>query len=162
MPDVICNTSPLQYLFQLRQLDLLREMAGSIVVPPAVVKELAVGRQAGFHLPDVESLRWVAVRTPAGAVAERLVADLGPGETEVLMLALESPGAVVVLDDGLGRRVAQGLGVRFTGTLGVLLAAKRSGLISSICASLDRLQELGFRVSPHTRAVVLKRAGEAN
>jgi predicted nucleic acid-binding protein len=136
-------------------------MAGEVVVPPAVVNELAAGRQAGFQLPAVESFGWITVRTPRSAAAQRLAADLGPGETEVLMLALETPGAVAVLDDGLGRRVAEGIGVRFTGTLGILLAAKRSGRILSVRPILEQLQGLGFRVSPRTRDVVLKRAGEA-
>ncbi len=161
MPEVICNTSPLQYLFQLGRLDLLHEMAGTVVVPPAVVNELAVGRNAGFQLPVVESFEWITVRTPGGAAAARLVADLGPGETEVLMLALEMPGAVAVLDDGLGRRIAQAIGVRFTGTLGILLAAKRSGRILSVRPLMDQLQGLGFRLSPRTRGIVLSRAGEA-
>jgi uncharacterized protein len=161
LPEVICNTSPLQYLFQLARLDLLHEMAGRIVIPPAVVRELTIGKQAGFQLPTVESFEWISVRTPSGTTAERLVADLGPGEAEVLMLALENPDALAVLDDGLGRRVARAVGVPFTGTLGILLAAKRAGQIPSIRPLLDQLQSLGFRLSARTRNTILTRAGEA-
>jgi predicted nucleic acid-binding protein len=70
------------------------------------------------------------------------------------------PDTVIVLDDALARRIAEALGLRFTGTLGLLLDAKRTGLIHAVRPVLDQLQSLRFRVSSHTRAAVLKLAGE--
>jgi predicted nucleic acid-binding protein len=67
-----------------------------------------------------------------------LAADLGRGEASVLALALESPYAVVILDDALGRRAAELLGVRMTGTLGLLLDAKKRGLIPHILPLLGK------------------------
>jgi len=161
LPEVICNTSPMQYLHQLGHLRLLPALAERVIVPPAVVEELAVGRACGLDLPDPAGLDWVIIRRPASAVALPLVMDLGPGETEVLALALESPDAVVILDDGLARQAAETLGVRLTGTLGLLLDAKRRGLVPTVAPLLDQLQSLRFRLAPHTRATVLKLAGEA-
>jgi predicted nucleic acid-binding protein len=54
--NVICNTSPFQYLHQIGQLHILHALAGKIIVPPAVVEELAVGRVAGVDLPDLAQL----------------------------------------------------------------------------------------------------------
>jgi predicted nucleic acid-binding protein len=76
------------------------------------------------------------------------------------MLALELREAVVVLDDALGRRVAETLGLPLTGTLGLLLDAKRAGLVPAVAPLLDQLQALRFRLASHTRAAVLKLAGE--
>lgn len=76
------------------------------------------------------------------------------------MLGIESKDAVVVLDDTLARRVAETLGLRLTGTLGLLLDAKRAGLIPLVSPLLDQLQALRFRVALHTRTTVLKLAGE--
>jgi predicted nucleic acid-binding protein len=90
------------------------------------------------------------------------VNDLGPGETEVLALALESSSPVVVLDDGLARRAAKVLNVPLTGTLGLLLDAKTRGLVPAVLPLLDRLQELRFRVSTQTRESVLRSAGEGS
>lgn len=162
MPDVICDTSPLQYLYQLGLLDILPALAEQVYVPPAVVEELAAGRDAGVSLPDPTELKWTTVRRPASEVALPLVTDLGAGETEVLMLALESAGAVAVLDDALARRVAESLDLPLTGTLGLLLDAKRAGLIPAIEPLLDQLDRLHFRLAPHTRAAVLKPADEAS
>jgi predicted nucleic acid-binding protein len=160
LPDVICDTSPLQYLYQLDLLHILPALAAQVIVPPAVVSELAEGRSQGVSLPDVTRLTWVSVRRPVSELALPLVTDLGPGETQVLMLALETGDAVVVLDDALARRVAEMLGIRLTGTLGLLLDAKRAGLVSAVAPLLDKLQALRFRLAPHTRAAVLKLAGE--
>ena len=66
-----------------------------------------------------------------------------------------------LLDDGLGRRAAELLGIPLTGTLGLLISAKNKGLISSVAPILSNLANLGFRVSPATRNAVLKLAGES-
>lgn len=160
MPEVFSNTSPLQYLHQINLLYLLPALAGRVVVPAAVEAELAAGRRAGVDLPDPRALDWVTIRSPASAPALPLVTDLGPGETEVLALALEAPEAIVILDDALARRVAGMLHLRLTGTLGILLDGKRAGLIPAVAPLLDRLQELRFRIAPQTRSAVLARAGE--
>ena len=161
MSEVICDTSPLQYLHQLGLLHLLPALVGGIVVPPAVLQELAVGWVHGVSLPDPMDLAWVTVRSPPSIAALPLVTDLGPGETEVLALALEATDAVVILDDALARRVAATLGIRLRGTLGVLLDAKRTGLLPAITPLLDQLHALGFHLSRRTRTDILDLAGEA-
>ncbi len=160
MPEVICNTSPLQYLHQIGQLSILFTLAGHVIVPPAVLSELSEGRSRGVDLPSLDGLAWVAARTPVSAPTTALIADLGPGETQVLLLALEMPGAVVVLDDARARRVAELRHIPLIGTLGLLLDAKRAGSISAVKPCLDELQVLGFRLAAQTRAAVLKLAGE--
>lgn len=160
MPEVICNTSPIQYLYQLGLLHILPTLAQHVIIPPAVAEEVAIGRASGVSLPDLTTLEWVTVRRPTSELALPLVTDLGSGETEVLMLALELREAVVVLDDALARRVAETLGLRLTGTLGLLLDAKRAGLVTEIGPLLDQLQALRFHLAPHTRAAVLRLAGE--
>lgn len=160
MREVICDTSPFQYLHQLELLHLLPALAGRVIVPPAVVDELAVGRANGVALPDLEALDWIHVRRPLGTGVLPLINDLGRGEASVLALALEAEDAVVILDDGLARKVAEAIGLRLTGTLGILLDAKRAGLTPVTGPLLEQLDALRFRLAPHTRYAVLKRAGE--
>lgn len=161
MPEIICNTSPVQYLHQLGSLHFLPALVKSLTVPSAVQDELNAGRELGLDVPDLQIFEWVVVRRPASPVALLLITDLGPGEREVLALALESLDAVCVLDDSLARRVAGALGLRVTGTLGILLDAKQAGIVMNVRPLLDQLQNLGFRLAPHTRAAVLKLAGES-
>ena len=161
MPELICNTSPIQYLHQLGLLDLLRRLGDRVVVPATVVRELNDGRQVGVSLPNVTEIPWISIIRSANAPALPLVTDLGPGESEVLALGLERRDAVLILDDALARRMARVLQLRHTGTLGLLLDAKQAGYIPSVASPLDRLQELGFRIAGNTRSMILALAGEA-
>jgi hypothetical protein len=115
----------------------------------------------GLDLPVPETLSWVELREPQSQDVLRLATDLGGGETAVLALALEASAAVVILDDALARRHAEVLGLRLTGTLGVLLDAKRAGLVSAVAPLINELQALGFRLSDKTRNSVLLLADEA-
>ncbi len=124
MPDIVCDTSSIQYLHQIELLHLLPALAGRIFIPPAVLHELEEGRSC------------------------------------VLMLAIEMRGVVAVLDDGLARKEADRRGIPVIGTLGLLVNAKRVGLVASVKEQIDRLQFHRFRLSPLTRAAVLKLAGE--
>ena len=81
-------------------------------------------------------------------------------EREALALALEISDSIVLLDDAPARRYARMLGVKFTGTLGVLLKAKQSGHLTTVLPILDQLDSLGFRLDSVTRASVLKLACE--
>lgn len=53
MREIICNTSPIQYLHQLGLLHVLPAIARSVKVPPAVIEELNIGRRLGLNLPDL-------------------------------------------------------------------------------------------------------------
>ncbi|HYH46921.1 MAG TPA: hypothetical protein VEG34_14655 [Thermoanaerobaculia bacterium] len=46
MPEVVCDTSPLQYLHQLDLLDLLPTLATRVLVPPAGFEKAAAGIDA--------------------------------------------------------------------------------------------------------------------
>ena len=117
--------------------------------------------RARFDLPDPGQFPSIEIRRPHSAPALPLASDLGPGESGVLALALESADAAVILDDALARRVAASLRLPLTGTLGLLLDAKRRGLLPAVAPCLDQLDGLRFRLAPHTRAAVLRLAGEA-
>lgn len=141
-------------------LDILPALVGRVVIPPAVLHEIEQGKAAGIDLPDIRSLEWLTIRHPARISMMPFEHDLGSGEIEVLTLAGEMDEVVVVLDDGLARKVAELRRIAVIGTLGVLLNAKRAGLVSNIKELLDRLQAKRFRLSPVTRTAVLKLAGE--
>jgi len=147
-------------LHQIDQLKILPALVGKVIVPPAVLDELVEGAEHGVDVPEMHSLSWVEVRSPASALAQPLVTDLGAGETQVLMLALEIPGSIAILDDKLARRVANVRGIPVIGTLGLLLNAKRAGILDEVKPSIDRLEEMRFRLSAKTRAAILELAGE--
>lgn len=151
----VSNSSPLIALAEIGQLDLLSRLFGSIVVPPAVVSEVAPS------LPDLPT--WVEVRplqrTPAEALTRRA---LGPGERDAIALSIELKASRVILDDLLARRIASTLGVPVIGTLGVLVAAKQNRLIDSIRPLVDRLAQGRFFIGEDLYRDLLEMAGEGN
>ena len=158
--DVFCNTSPLYYLQQLGRLDLLQALYRRLIIPEAVAFELREGGRLGHTVPLVEAIEWIAVAHVEHAAALRMVTDLDAGEREVLALAVARPGCLALLDDGHAQRCAAMLGVTFTGTLGVLVRAKREGLLPEVRPCLDTLHALRFRVAPTLRESVLRMVGE--
>ena len=157
---VVSDTSPLQYLHQVGYLSLLPSLFGLVLVPPAVEHEIQVGIERGNDLPDLALLPWVAVEAPRVIPVFPAELQIDPGELEALALALEHECRLLV-DDRDGRRAADSLGIAYTGTLGVLISAKRAGLIEAIGPVLDRLVARGYRLSDQVRRGALELAGEA-
>jgi predicted nucleic acid-binding protein len=161
MPEVvISDTSPIQYLYQAGCLDLLPQLYGAVTIPEGVAAELSVGQARGVSLPDLEGLTWIEIQPAPHLGILPLAADLGPGEREVLSLAVGRAGALALLDDGLARQFARFLKVPFTGTIGILLKAKEKGLLMAVRPILNNLESLGFWLDAATKRVVLDLARE--
>jgi uncharacterized protein len=120
---VVSNTSPLVYLHQIQQIGLLQSLYGRAIIPLAVQDELRAGAEIGFDVPDLDKIPWIEAQPLADRTLIPAVVDLGLGEAEAIALALSSPGSLLILDDALGRRVAQAHRLTYTGTLGVLVKA---------------------------------------
>lgn len=160
--EVVSNTSPLLYLHQVGSLDLLQKLYGQVIVPSAVRDELRVGSERGVSIPEVGRIRWLEVRAPAETALLPMVIDLGAGETAALAIALSSPGSLLILDDALGRRMARLLKLTYTGTLGVLVKAKKEGHLPAVKPVLEALRDqTTMHLSHDLLAWVLREAGEA-
>jgi len=160
MPEVVCNTTPLQYLHQAGVIGIIPALYARILVPKAVADEIAVGLNAGVNLPDLASLEWIEIREVLGS-SWPMPRDIHRGEAEVIALAGSLDDPLMILDDLAARRHAQLLGLKFTGTLGVLLKGKKSGILDSVLPVVDCLEQLGFRLAPNTRREFLKLAEES-
>jgi len=86
---------------------------------------------------------------------------LDEGEAEAIALALEANASLLLLDDREARLQAKRLGLRVTGTLGILLRARKLGLIEGLREELNKLRETGFRISKSLEEEILKAAGES-
>jgi hypothetical protein len=154
------NTSPLLYLHQTGRLDLLKRLYGTVYLAPAVLSELRAGAKLGVSVPEPRDIDWLSLLAVRDASLMPLITDLGPGETETIALALEHPGSLVILDDLLGRRVALGAGLRVTGTLGLLLKAKRLGMLPSMAEAIGELRAAGMWIGDALATNILAEAGE--
>lgn len=108
--------------------ELFNKLYGHITVPDAVINELNEGQIQGEDVPQIERYSWVEIRSVSMPKYLQLIADLGPGESEVLALATNHPSALVVLDDKLARRIADMQGFRLTGTAVSCLELKEKAL----------------------------------
>jgi len=163
MPDrlVVSDTSPLLYLHQVGHLDLLRKLYGRIRIPSAVEEELRAGAERGIAIPNVQALEWFDIQPLRDTTLLPVVTDLGPGEAEAIALALSSPGSLLILDDKLGRRIASLNGVTITGTLGVLVKARREGLLPSISPVIEALRTTTMHLTQELIETALRESGES-
>lgn len=151
---VVSNASPLIALEQIGHLQLLEQLFGTIVIPPAVAHEVS---SAIILLTGIEQQE---LTQPVGP--RILSASLGPGESEAISLALETKAELIVLDDRPARRLAQILHLPVIDTLGILLAARRHQLLAAVRPSLDALLQHDFRIAPSLYEQVLDAAGEGS
>ena len=154
----VTDTTPVCYLVLIGEVELLRELFSRVLVPRAVVAEL-------LHEDAPESVRawaanlpsWISVNdNPVGPTAG--MEKLQVGELNAILLAEAAHADIVLIDEKSARRVANALGLRVTGTLGVLAEAATRGLLD-LPAAIDRLCKTNFRYSPSLLKATLERLG---
>ena len=137
---VITNSGPLMALAKLGLLHLLGRIYGKVEMPEAVYDEVVLrGLEQGFS----DSLRvrlaiqrkQLIVKKAMNSRTDIAALPLHKGEKEVLNLALENKANLVLLDDMLARSEAQVLGFSVKGTLGIIVKAYNTQLLT-----LDEVQ----------------------
>jgi uncharacterized protein len=157
---VVSDTSPIRALHHLGLLPLLPVLFSQVMVPPAVASELATP-PARFVPIDVSAIGAFTIQAPGDrATVANLRQNLGAGESEAIVLALEIR-ADLLIDDANGREEAIRRGLHVTGLAGVLLAAKANGAIADVIPLLLRLRTgLGFLLSDRFLSEVARQCGE--
>jgi len=139
---VVADTTPLNYLIQIGQVELLRDLFGKVMIPEAVLAEL--------HHPKAPSAvaNWL-LRLPEWLTVEKVerldqTIQLGHGENEAISLAVERHILIVLMDERRGRSAAETRGLLPIGTLNILDLADERGLIDGV-AMLEALKQTTFR-----------------
>ena len=154
--SVVSDTSVLIAFESLGKLKILKEIFQQIIIPEGVYKELKV-EKGEFVLEN-----WIIVKKIANTdLFRRLYLDLGEGESEAITLAIEEQADYTLLDDKEARKEAIDLDLKVIGTAGLLLSAKRKGLISSVMEEIRKLEErINFRLSEDLKQYIKEQAGE--
>jgi len=144
---VVADTSPLNYLVRSGFAWVLPELFGRVLIPNAVRSEL-------MHARAPVEVRDFAACPPSWLECVEVISDfegfgrqLGAGEREAIILALEISADVILIDDLAGRVEATARGISARGTLAVLLQAGIRGDLDFRVA-LARIKDLGFRTTP--------------
>ena len=143
---VVSNSTPLIALSRINKFSLLREYFGEIHIPKEVFDEVVTrgGNLSGAE--EAASAEWIKVGNVGNKIAvESLSITLDKGEAEAIVLAREKD-ALLIIDDGDGRRTAESLGLKITGTMGILLLAHEDGKLD-LKTAIDDLMAAGFRLS---------------
>ena len=155
------DTSPLLYLYRIDQLTLLHRQFDRVLVPEAVVTELAKGRAQGVSIPDLADYPWIEIQQIDLRSVSEAVDSLGAGEREVILLAHDGHADWVILDDLNARHQAEICGLRVVGTVGLLASAKEKNMITSVTPFLNALENAGMWLSEDLKRRVLESTGEA-
>ena len=147
---IISDTSCFIVLTNIGELYLLHKVYGSIVTTIDIAIEF------GEPLPD-----WEIIEKVTDKYRQQLLEmQIDKGESSAIALALETPDSTVILDDYRARKIAEQLGVNYTGTIGVIIKAKINGAIPSIKPILAKIKETDFRLSADIERQALLAAGE--
>jgi predicted nucleic acid-binding protein len=156
----VTNASPIIYLARANLFDLLHLAAPEVLVPVAVAEEILV---RGPHDPGARALSdtlWLRTVDVPDIPRSVVAWDLGPGESAVIAWALAHPGCLAVIDDLEGRRCAETHRIRLRGTLGLILRAKRQGVIPEARPVLQTLRAAGMYLSTQLLDMALAEVGE--
>jgi predicted nucleic acid-binding protein len=143
---VVADATPLHYLILIGEVEILRELYGTIAVPSAVLSELSAFRTP----PEVRA--WVAslpswIQPLPGAEPSSLpFPTLGLGERQAIASARESAGNVLLTDDLQAREAAESLGIQVVPTIRILSTAAALSIVD-FEAAIIRLRLTNFRVS---------------
>ena len=160
---IICNTSPLINLAEIDLLDILEALPGQVCFPPGVRDEvMAKSGLFAKAASAADSGRFRLLSPTDDLLVRSFSATLHRGEAECLAVSMEHPGSLLILDDLAARAAASSNGLLFTGTLGVLAAAKARGQIAELAPALHQLRTLArFWISSQLERELLQQAGEA-
>lgn len=155
---VVSNTTPLISLGEIGLLDTLHTLYGDLWIPEAVFREYQTGVASHMSRPSLVGFPWISVHAaPADPVVP---ATLDAGEAEAIALARANGVRLLLMDELRGRTAARRLGLRVTGSIGILLEAKLQGIIPLIRPYLEQMIAQGRRIGPALYAQALSLAGE--
>jgi predicted nucleic acid-binding protein len=154
--EVVSNTSPLIALSAIGALDLLGTIYECVHIPEAVAAEVRAGNVQGIHVPFPT---WLRIEPDPLASERALLYELDDGEAHAILLA-RSLGVPLLMDERKGRRVAEHLRVRVTGTVGFLARCCREGRLPSFREVAGRLRVAGIHLSDSLIDLVARELGE--
>lgn len=147
---IISDTSCLIILSKIDELELLKEIGKKVYVTPIIHKEF------GESLPD-----WIVISLPNNTHYQQLLEmELDKGEASAIALSLDMNNPILIIDELKGRKIADRLNLRYSGTFGLILKAKQIGLIKSVRLILDKIRSTNFRFSEKLFETIINQAGE--
>lgn len=145
---LVTNTTPLISLAAATgSLEILHFLYRQVVVPHEVAEEVRAGGRHAFGVDAFQRAEWLDIQTAPVALQPFLQNTLDRGEASVIQTAMNRGLSLVCIDETAGRRVARLCELTLTGSVGILLKAKRLGYDISIPEALERMRAQGIWLS---------------
>ena len=152
---VVADTSPINYLILIGEIDVLAALYGRVVIPLAVHDELTRSRAPlAVRSWITNHPHWIEVQVPVD-VTDSSLSRFDAGERQAIALAQELSADQLIVDELLGRREAERRGISVIGTIGVLREAAENGLLD-LRKAVESLSRTSFHISPAILAALLK------
>jgi predicted nucleic acid-binding protein len=156
---IISDSSPLISLAIIGKIDLLEKLFECVYVPHAVYEEVIANNKP--YSNEIKQFLIGRVKCTQNKVAvEMLLSDIGKGESEAIILAIEEKADYLLVDDLKARKLAKLNGLVIIGTMGILLKAKKAGFISAVKPLIDELLDNNIRIGDKIIALTLTAAQE--
>lgn len=147
---IISDASCLILLDKIGHIEILQRLFGEIVTTNEVSREF-----------DQPLPKWIKLQEPTDKNYQTIIeASLDKGEASAIALAVEQDDCLLIIDDMKGRQFAMQLRLNITGTLGVIVTAKKAGLLKSVKPILEQIKQTNFRMSEKVEQEILQKAGE--
>ena len=157
---IVINTGPIIALVAgLGDLQILK-MYRRVCVPFEVSQELLVDGAKRFAAEEFDKADWLERHSNLTDISSYLRNSLDRGEAAVIQLALDEGIDTVCIDEVPGRRVARLHGLKVTGSIGVLLRAKREGRLISMREVIEKMESQGVWLSEKVKCFALQKGGE--
>jgi predicted nucleic acid-binding protein len=156
----VVNASPLILLSKIGRVALLGELSDELIVPEVVAREVGAKPEGERIISEIASLPGARFESEIATSSEIAAWNLGRGESQVLALSGTYLRSRAVLDDLEARRCAQSLGLPLIGTLGVVLRARRKGVIERARPVIEHLRSVGLYASDSLVEQALAHLGE--
>lgn len=163
MPErtLVVNTTPLIALAAAGCFDALPLLYRRVIVPLEVATEIRAGGRSGIGVAELNTApSWLDIQASPTLIPPYLANALDRGEAAVIATALERNIPLVCIDETVGRRMARLSGLSLTGSLGILIKAKRQGFPVVIAVAAQRMRDQGIWLSAQVLASALAAAGE--
>jgi predicted nucleic acid-binding protein len=166
MPEtesLVINTAPLiAIVAALGDLTVLQSLYTQVLVPFEVCQEILVGGSSGFAVAEFEAATWLQKQQTPLNISPLLLNSLDRGEAAVIQLAMNENIKTVCIDEVAGRRIARLSGLSLTGSIGILLRAKREGYSFSMQQAISQMLNRGIRLSPTVMNFAREQSGESD
>jgi predicted nucleic acid-binding protein len=138
--SIVINTTPLiAIVAALGDLTILPSLYTQVLVPFEVCQEILAGGYSRFAVAEFEIASWLQKQQTPLNISPLLLNSLDRGEAAVIQLAMNKNIPIVCIDEVAGRRVARLSGLSLTGSIGILLRAKREGYPFSMQQAISQM-----------------------